>query len=198
MKRSDKNTDRGEKAFFGGKNLVWSIKITAVTLVLSGAASLLSQTAVAASDILIAVMLLIFMILTSIIFDGIGVSVASCSRDEVERYCLLENADCECAETVLALIDGAEKVNNVCADVIGDVCGVLSGACGSGIASAIAAAIGISPVFPSIAVSGMIAAITVGGKAAFKTVAIRNSAEMVFFAGKALTWLKGSRRGKRE
>ncbi len=191
---------RGRKRFPIGivdaKTLIWALEITIVTLVLSVAASLLSQTAIATSDIPIAVMLLIFMIVTSIIFDGIGVSVTSCSREKVREYCLGANVDCACTKTVLALIDNAEKVNNVCADVIGDVCGVLSGACGSGIASAIAESAHISPVIPSIAVAGAVAALTVGGKAALKSFAVHHSARTVFWVGRLIAVLKV--KGKRE
>ena len=163
---------------------------------MSGAASLLSQTAVAASDILIAVMLLIFMILTSIIFDGIGVSVASCSRDEVERYCLSENADCECAETVFALIDGAEKVNNVCADVIGDICGVLSGACGAAIAAGLSFRSGAGAGWLPTLTSAAVAALTVGGKAFLKGKAVKNADKYIAAAATLLSYIYTPRNKK--
>ena len=74
-------------------------------------------------------MLLSFMILISIIFDGIGLSVASCSEAELEKYSRFKKQ----YDIARYLLKNAEKVNNICADVIGDMCGILSGACGASI-----------------------------------------------------------------
>ena len=123
------------------------------------------------------------MIITSIIFDVIGVSVTSCT------LCALSDAHKESdgvKNVALALIANAEKVNNFCADVIGDICGVMSGACGASIVAAISQTFGLDAFLPSILVSAVIASVTVGGKALCKRIAVRNSESIVLFTSRRL------------
>ena len=158
----------------------WALKIVVLTFILSLISSVLSQVAVGGSDILIATMLLIFMVITSIIFDVIGVSVTSCTM------CAVNGANVEDGNVAETLIANAEKVNNICADVIGDICGVMSGACGASIVAAISGALGTDAFLPSILVSAVIASVTVGGKALCKRIAVRNSESIVLFTARRL------------
>lgn len=176
-KKKDKKERRADRS------ADWAVKIVVLTFILSLISSVLSQVAVGGSDILIATMLLIFMIITSIIFDVIGVSVTSCT------LCALSDAHKESdgvKNVALALIANAEKVNNFCADVIGDICGVMSGACGASIVAAISQTFGLDAFLPSILVSAVIASVTVGGKALCKRIAVRNSESIVLFTSRRL------------
>ena len=164
----------------------WALKIVVLTFVLSLITSVLSQVAVGGSDILIAAMLLIFMIITSIIFDVVGVSVTSCSLCRIQKG---NDTDGDVNYVASVLIANAEKVNNICADVIGDICGVMSGACGASIVSVISDALGTDPLLPSILVSAVIASVTVGGKALCKKIAVRNSESIVMFTARRLNSL---------
>ena len=160
----------------------WAVKIVVLTFILSLISSVLSQIAVGGSDILIATMLLIFMVITSIIFDVIGVSVTSCQLCRIRET----SVDDGVAKTARMLIENAEKVNNLCADVIGDICGVMSGACGASIVAAICEATGAEVFLPSILVSAVIASVTVGGKAFCKKIAVVNSESIVMFAARRI------------
>lgn len=173
---------KGKRKRPSSRQAGWAVKIVVLTFILSLISSVLSQVAVGGSDILIATMLLIFMVITSIIFDVIGVSVTSCS------LCRISAADDDDEVTVTArmLIDNAEKVNNLCADVIGDICGVMSGACGASIVAAISEATGADVFLPSILVSAVIASVTVGGKAFCKKIAVVNSESIVLFAARRI------------
>ena len=64
----------------------WVIKITLFTFIGAVICSFISQITTSKSDIIISIMLLSFMILISIIFDGIGLSVASCSEEKMVKY----------------------------------------------------------------------------------------------------------------
>lgn len=173
-KRSDKKKP--------SRSANWALKILVITFVLSLISSVLSQVAVGGSNILIATMLLIFMIITSIIFDVIGVSVTSCSFCRINS----ENGKDGVKKVASLLIANAEKVNNLCADVVGDICGVMSGACGASIVAAISDALGTDVFLPSILVSAVIASVTVGGKALCKKIAVRNSESIVMFTARRL------------
>lgn len=177
------NKSNGKRKRSGRRSADWALKIVVLTFILSLISSVLSQVAVGGSDILIATMLLIFMVITSIIFDVIGVSVASCSACAVEETAVKNKDTLKVAK---ALISNAEKVNNLCADVIGDICGVMSGACGASIVAALSDAFGTDAFLPSILVSAVIASVTVGGKAFCKRIAVRNSRNIVLFTAARL------------
>lgn len=181
MSKNENSDKKRNNDDFSKKSLMWAVKIVLITFVLSLFSSLLSQIAVSGSDILIAVMLLIFMVITSIIFDVIGVGVASCSACDPQLF-----EDKHIAGIVKMLIENAEKVNNICADVIGDVCGVLSGACGASIVVAISQTFGQTGFIPAVTVSALIASATVGGKAFMKRIAVRNSSQIVIFTARNL------------
>lgn len=178
-----KNKNHGKRNKPSDRSARWAVKIVVLTFILSLISSVLSQVAVGGSDILIATMLLIFMVITSIIFDVIGVSVTSCP------LCRIRSAGADddgVTLTARMLINNAEKVNNLCADVIGDICGVMSGACGASIVAAICDVTGFDVFLPSILVSAVIASVTVGGKAFFKKIAVVNSESIVLFAARRI------------
>lgn len=68
------------------------------------------------------------------------------------------------AKTSLKLIKNSVRVANVCADVIGDICGVLSGAISAMISVKLSSMLGITDNL-QFAISAIVAALTVGGKA---------------------------------
>ena len=70
---------------------IWVLKITLFTFIGAVICSCISQITTSKSDIIISIMLLSFMILISIIFDGIGLSVASCSEAELKSILVLKN-----------------------------------------------------------------------------------------------------------
>ena len=160
---------------------LWVIKITIFTFFGAVICSFISQITTAKSDIIISIMLLSFMILVSIIFDGIGLSVASCSDTDIKKYARYTKQ----YKIAQYLIKNAEKVNNICADVIGDMCGILSGACGASIVVQLNLHSN-GGHWITIIISSVIAAITVGGKASLKKVAVKNSAEFVFMSARII------------
>jgi CBS domain containing-hemolysin-like protein len=93
------------------------------------------------------------------------------------------------AKTAVKLLKNAEKVNNICSDVIGDICGIISGALGAAIVLKIFSSGGINAdtSIISILFSSLTAAITVGGKALGKRIAMTNSREIVYFVARVLS-----------
>ncbi|MDE6614506.1 MAG: hypothetical protein K2K24_03250 [Clostridia bacterium] len=168
---------------------LWVIKITIFTFFGAVICSFISQITTSKSDIIISIMLLSFMILVSIIFDGIGLSVASCSQEDIKKYSRYTKQ----YNIMQFLIKNAEKVNNICADVIGDMCGILSGACGASIVVQLNLHGGH---WVTIIISSVIAAITVGGKASLKKVAVKNTAEFVFMSARVIGIFITKRRRK--
>jgi len=82
-------------------------------------------------------------------------------------------------------------VANFCNDVIGDISGIVSGTLAAVIVSRLAAASVFEKVevYGGILLTALVAALTVGGKAWGKNLAITRSTEIIAFAGKILTRL---------
>lgn len=173
----------------------WSLNVTLCTFLLAVGFSFIAQVATAGDDVLIAVMMLLFMILVSIIFDGIGIAAASCDLDELKSGHFGKKGRVN--RIAAKLVKNADKVNNVCSDVVGDMCGILCGACGLRIAMQICSSGSLEHIV-GIAVSSMIIALTVGGKAFMKSYAVENASEYVMLTARMIavfTPRNGKKRG---
>ena len=69
----------------------------------------------------------------------------------------------------------ADKVSSFCNDVIGDICGIISGSAGVIIATFLANTFEINIFIVTLLVTAIIAALTIGGKALGKSIAINKS-----------------------
>lgn len=161
---------------------IWTVKITVVTFVLGAFFSFISELTSSVAHISIAFTLLILLISVSIVCDAIGVAVTSC---DPTAFAKTEKNGAKAVETALKLIKNAEKVSNICCDVIGDICSIISGACTVAIVLKLASG---SPMYYWITVcfSSIVGAVTVGGKAIFKNVAIKNSSEIILFTARQM------------
>jgi hypothetical protein len=83
------------------------------------------------------------------------------------------------AKQSIRLIRNADKVSNVCNDVVGDICGIISGAAGAYIIFRIIGA-QETVTITELVITGLITALTVGGKALGKTIALRNSNYIIY------------------
>lgn len=95
------------------------------------------------------------------------------------------------AMEAIRLLRNAERVGSVCNDVVGDICGVVSGSAAAVISTNVIAATGLSQsTWMSVLLSALVAAFTVGGKAAGKSLAIKNSTNIVRMTAKILYVMK--------
>ena len=140
----------------------WYIKITITTFILAVVFSTISEFTVSKSGIIIAILLLLFLIVLSILFDGIAVATTSC---DISLIMALLARGVPYSKQAIMLVKNAGKVSNICADVIGDICGIISGACGATIiAQLLENSNEPKQIFYAIIMSSVIAALTVGGK----------------------------------
>ena len=85
------------------------------------------------------------------------------------------------------LINNSERVSSFCNDIVGDIAGVVSGATGAGIAVKAFAEFEPKTAFLlTLSLTSLIAAATVGFKAMGKSVAMKQSTEIVTFVAKLL------------
>lgn len=145
---------------------------------------------------------LLLVILTGIIFDLIGTAVTAATEAPFHAMAADKVAG---SKQAIYLIKYADRVANICNDVVGDIAGTLSGALVAGILfdSVNFFKILNKDLLSSIGVAS-IAALTVGGKAFGKSYAINNANDIIFTVGKFISLFKpdllhpkkGKRKGK--
>ena len=92
----------------------------------------------------------------------------------------------------IRLLRNAERVSSICNDVIGDICGVVSGSASATIAARVLENFEFTwPRMIGLAMSALVAGLTVGGKAIGKSFAIRSCTTIVHGVGRVIWWLRG-------
>ena len=162
----------------------WVITIFLVTIVVSGIISLLSDVIMSGSSMPVAFLILFVIILVGIVFDIIGMAVAS--ADE-KPFHSMASRKVPGAQEAIRLLRNADRVSSICNDVIGDICGVVSGSAAATIAAQILYNFEFSwPRIVSLMMSALAAGLTVGGKAIGKGYAVSSCTQIVHSVGKLL------------
>jgi hypothetical protein len=157
------------------RNLKQGIKVAVATFVVASFLSANSQIFLRDFDIpAAALVILIVVVLMGIVFDMIGVAVTVADEAPFHAKAARRMGS---AATALKLIRNNNKVANFCCDVVGDICGTLSGGLGAAIAASLYYGGGW---LPSAIAAGIVAAVTVGGKAVSKTYSIKYASEIVY------------------
>lgn len=164
------------------KTIRWVISIFLVTVIVSGAISYISDEIMENSSTAIAFVILLIIVVLGIVFDVIGVAVASADEKPFHSMAARKVPG---AQESIALLRNAERVSSICNDVVGDICGVISGSAAATIAAQVVRAADFSwPQVVILAMSALVAGLTVGGKAAGKAFAMKSSTEIVHFVGR--------------
>lgn len=165
-----------------------------MAMLISALFSFLSQEILDSAGFLGAFAVLLLIIGVGILFDVIGVAVTS--ADE-KPFHSMASRKVKGAQEAISLLRSADKVSTVCNDVIGDICGIISGTAVAVIVGLIVtgktASTTLSVVF-QLALSAFVAGLTIGGKAIFKNVAIKNSTKIVHAASKVIAFFKIKRK----
>lgn len=183
-KEIKKQIERKEKKLV---DYSWIIKITLLAFIISLVFSICSESVIPNVNIIVAIIILIFFIGIGILFDMIGVAVTS--ADE-EPFHSMSSRKVKGAKQAVMLKKSADKVSSFCNDVIGDICGIISGTVGVTIASSIAIMSNIPIFICSLFVTAIIAGLTIGGKAIFKSIAINKSNSILYHFAKVISIFK--------
>lgn len=164
----------------------WPIKILFITLSISLVLNITSEAVISNVGLVVNIIILIIFIAISILFDMIGVAVTA---SNLEPFLAMASRKERGSKQAIKLIKNAEKISSFCCDIVGDSCGILSGAVGANIVVRIYAQTGdFMSVLVAGLVSSIIAAITVFGKAVFKSVAVNYSTPIVLKVGKFISF----------
>lgn len=165
----------------------WIGFIMGVSFVLSVGMSYISNEALRGAGAILSFIVLFLFIALGILFDMIGVSATSATEKEFHSMAAHKVRG---AKEAVWMTRNAEKVSSICNDVVGDICGIISGATGALIVTHLTAnKTGAQVLMVSLLITGLISALTIGGKAAGKGVAIANSSRILFICGQVLSIL---------
>lgn len=185
MSKSDPSASKKER----NKTIRWVVTIFLVTIFVSAIISFTSNEIMAVSTIPVAFVILFVIVLVGIIFDIIGMAVASADEKPFHSMAARKVPG---AQEAISLLRNAERVSSICNDVVGDICGVVSGSASAAIsAQVIASAENLSwPQLITLLMSALVAGLTVGGKAIGKGFAISSCTKIVAGVAKVIWGFK--------
>lgn len=156
-----------------------------IALLLSLGSEALLQTV---NNFIMALGLLLIIILLGIFFDIIGTAATAA---QIAPFNARAAKKIPGAAQAVRITQNAGKVANFCNDVVGDISGTLSGAIGAGI---VASLVGTFPaldlVLAGAVMTSLIAALTVGGKAVGKNVAVEYANQIIFQVAKVMAYVE--------
>ncbi len=162
----------------------WALKVFLISLVLTAGISVVTELLMDNLSILAAAFIILLIMLIGITFDIIGIAFATC---DTKPFVSMASRKIKKAKSAIRLLQNADVVSNICGDVVGDICGIVSGAAGAAIAIKIIANAQNTPdIVITLVISSLIAALTVSGKAAGKSIAIKNNKQIVSFVSYVL------------
>ncbi|MCF0120740.1 MAG: hypothetical protein HUJ65_03795 [Oscillospiraceae bacterium] len=164
-------------------NFRWIIRIVIATFIISMTFTFASAEILGSAGYVMAFVVLAVFIGLGIVFDIIGVAVTA--AQEAPFHSMASHRQ-RGAQEALKLLKNAEKVSSFCNDVVGDISGIVSGATSATIVARIMSDLSTNNVLLQLAVSGLVAALTIGGKALGKTFAMNRSTDIVLSVGKVL------------
>ena len=134
---------------------------------------------------IVAFLILLIIVLIGIVFDIIGMAVASADEKPFHSMAARRVVG---AQEAIRLLRNAERVSSICNDVVGDICGVVSGTASATIAAQVLARLESFswPQLIVLAMSALAAGLTVGGKAIGKTYAVKSCTTIVHNVGKII------------
>ena len=167
------------------KKYLWAFKMFLVSICMSLFLGFISQTILTKMGIIFAIIVITIFVFLSVIFDMLGIAVASADLNVLKSW---EKENKTGASVAVRLCENSEKVCSFCADMVGDICSTLSGAGGACIVVAITNELTSANIIMlvSIITSALIAGITIFFKAIMKERALKNSNKIILDLGKFL------------
>lgn len=162
----------------------WIIKIIVLAFFISVIFTSISETVIPNVNIIIGIILTLLFIGIGIIFDMVGVAVTA--ADE-KVFHSMSSQKVRGAKTTVKMKKNASKVSSFCNDVVGDICGIISGSTAAVISIDLTKQLGVSSLFVTLIVMGIVSSLTIGGKAIVKGIAMKKSNNILFRFAKIIS-----------
>lgn len=134
----------------------------------------------AANNLIVTIAVVLVIVFISIVFDIIGTAVTAA---DVAPINAMNSKRLFGADFAMILLKNADRVSNICNDIIGDICGVVSGVASSYIVALVARYGTVWDIIGSLSVPALVGALTVAGKAYGKRIAMGSAKTIVFKFG---------------
>ena len=161
-------------------NWAWALKAALISIFISVLLTLLSTEVLEKLNLAAAFIILITFIIINIFFDILAISITTA---DIKPFLSMSARRLKVGYMGVYLINNAEKMNNIFADVIGDIAGVVSGATGTAIIVKLFTSTD-SEFTANLIITSLIAGLTVGGKALGKSIGTKYSYNFVYGTAK--------------
>ncbi len=166
--------------------LARGLRVSVLTFLLTILLTLTADSVLNFLGLFMAVLILLLIISAGILFDIIGVAVTA---TEEASFHAMAAKKVYGAVQAIRLVRHADRVSSFCNDLVGDICGTVSGAAAASIVfNLLARGLVTDQSLASLLLIGLVAALTVGGKAAGKFLALYRCREITFKVGIFLAW----------
>jgi CBS domain containing-hemolysin-like protein len=154
---------------------------------------LFSTRAVSRAGYAVAFLILLLFISVGVLFDMVGVAVTSAK--EAPFHAMAAHRE-RGAREAISLVRNAGKVSSVCNDVVGDIAGIVSGTTAAIVTERLSANLAFSQLAVALIVSGAVTGLTIGGKAACKSVALKKSRFIILGVGRIIRFVSPRKKRK--
>ena len=177
---------------FSIKNSVrWSVFITGVTFILACLFTVASTSMLDGVSWGIGMLMVMVLILIGICFDILGLAAAAANETPFHG---MASEKVSGSKHAINIVRNADRFSNFCNDVIGDITSVISGAAVTVVVIKLFSSFGSGDEFMQTVVTviftAIVSALTVGGKAMGKSIAIYYATPIVLFIGKLFHFLE--------
>lgn len=196
MKNKKISENYNKKASKQNKNISlkadykWIVTITLTAFIITFVMSIFSELALKDISLLLGVLIVLLFIFLGIIFDMIGISVTVADKKVFHSMAAKKVSG---AKVALKLIANNSKVSSFCNDVIGDICGILSGTATGTIAILLSSKFNLNLFIVTLVITSLIAALTIGGKALGKSIAINHSNSILYKFARVIKIFSGEK-----
>lgn len=167
-------------------SLRWSSGIAVITLFLAAVFSIVSSLILNEVALAIGIIVVLIIIAIGIVFDTVGLAAAAANEIPFRA---MASEKVNGAKEAIRICRNADRFSSFCNDVIGDISGIVSGTASAIVVLQLVSDLGSredSSLHFVLAVifTSMVAAMTVGGKAVGKSIAMYFSTQIILFVGK--------------
>lgn len=164
----------------------WTVIVLFLSFILTVLFSAITSSMLAEIELWWAFILLFAIIFINVAFDMIGTATQTAQEKPFHSLAARKVSG---ASDCVNILRHAPQVANLCNDVIGDVAGIISGGATATIVAQLVVTFSLKGILPSLLLTGIVSALTIGGKAFCKTIAMKKSNNIIFFIGKIIYYV---------
>lgn len=153
------------------KRYKWILTVTILSFIITILFSILSDVILTKTGLIIGIITIFIFILLGVLFDMIGIAVASATD---RSFHAMASKKVKSTKTAKNLIKNSSKVSSICNDVIGDICNIMSGTATVVVSTNIATNYSFNQTITLLLLTSIVAALTIGLKAYGKDIALKN------------------------